>query len=176
MKTADPSDTPPVPQNRSRKKWWMLGCGGCLGSVAFGILGIFGLVTYVVKHSDAYPEIQSRAEKSAELTEAIGSPISYGSVFQGGVSYKNGGKSMDVSIPIEGPKGKGHIVVKAYKPPGADDWAFSVLEAEVPGGKVINLIPRPSVRLGPGIEPPGAAPNAEPAPAAPAGAPVPAKP
>ncbi|RBP41206.1 cytochrome oxidase complex assembly protein 1 [Roseimicrobium gellanilyticum] len=131
-----PPSQPPVPQ-KSSKKWWFLGCGGCLGIIALGVLAIgFFVVSImgVIKKTDAYTGALQRAQSSAELQEAIGTPMEPSYWVMGAVSTNNGAESAEFAIPLTGPKGVAAVTVKASRPAGATAWEYSILEALVASG------------------------------------------
>jgi hypothetical protein len=135
MNTYPPSQ-PPVPQ-KSSKKWWFLGCGGCLGLILLGALG-FGAIFYTamtaIKKTDAYAEASQRAKNSPALQEAIGTPMEEQFWVTGGVSITNGAGKADFIIPLNGPKGTAVVTVNASKAAGAANWEYAVLEALVASG------------------------------------------
>lgn len=136
MNTYPPSQ-PPVPQKRSSKKWWFLGCGGCLGIIvlAVAVIGFFIVsVMGVIKKTDAYTGALQRAQSSAELQEAIGTPMEPSYWVMGSVNTVNGAESTEFAIPLTGPKGVAAITVKASRPAGATAWEYSVLEAVIASG------------------------------------------
>ncbi|HSI65677.1 MAG TPA: cytochrome c oxidase assembly factor Coa1 family protein [Candidatus Saccharimonadia bacterium] len=136
MNTYPPSQ-PPMPQKKSSKKWWFLGCGGCLGIIVLGLLGIgFFVVSImgVIKNTDAYTGALQRAQNSAELQEAIGTPMEPSYWVMGSVSTVNGAESAEFAIPLTGPKGVAAVAVKASRPAGATAWEYSALEAVIASG------------------------------------------
>jgi hypothetical protein len=137
MNTYPPSQ-PGMPQQKSSKKWWFLGCGGCLGLILLGMLG-FGAIFYVamtaIKKSDAYAEAAKRAKASPALQEAIGTPMEEQFWATGGIqSDLNGSGTADFIIPLTGPKGTAVVTVKASKAAGSGTWEYSVMEAIVATG------------------------------------------
>ena len=144
MNTYPPSQ-PPAPQ-KSSKKWWFLGCGGCLGVIVLGLLVIGFFVTSiigVIKKTDAYAGALQRAQNSAELQAAIGTPMEPSYWVLGSIKTENGAESTEFAIPVTGPKGAAAVTVKASRPAGATAWEYSVLEALVASGdrknETINL-------------------------------------
>lgn len=136
MNTYPPSQ-PPLPQQKSSKKWWFLGCGGCLGLILLGVLG-FGAIFYTamtaIKKTDAYAEAGKRAKASTIIQEAIGTPINEEFWATGAVSINNGAGTADFIIPLSGPKGKAVVTVKATKAAGAAAWEYQVMKAVIVGG------------------------------------------
>ncbi|HSI62478.1 MAG TPA: cytochrome c oxidase assembly factor Coa1 family protein, partial [Candidatus Saccharimonadia bacterium] len=136
MNTYPPSQ-PPMPQKKSSKKWWFLGCGGCLGIILLGFLvigGIFYTAMTAIKKTDAYAEAAQRAKNSPALQEAIGTPMEEQFWSTGAVAINNGASTADFIIPINGPKGTAVVTVKAAKAAGATNWEYSVLEAIIATG------------------------------------------
>lgn len=136
MNTYPPSQ-PPVPQQKSSKKWWFLGCGGCLGIIVLiaAVIGFFVVsVMGLIKNTDAYAGALKRSQDSPELQEAIGTPMEPSYWVMGSASTVNGAESAEFVIPLTGPKGVAAVTVKASRPAGATAWEYSVLEALVASG------------------------------------------
>lgn len=143
MNTYPPSQPPQIPQQKSGKKWWFIGCGGCLGVVVLGGLAfvafIFLGVSAVIKSTDAYAEGKKRATESPAVQAAIGTPIEEGTMWGGSVSNTNGEVKADFKIPLTGPKGKADVIVKGTRASDTSPWEYSVLEAHLPDGTKVDL-------------------------------------
>lgn len=129
-----PSIPPPVPaQKSSAGKWVLVGCGGCLGLIVIGAVFSFGIYFFamsVIQKTDVYRDAFKRAQDSAEVQNALGTPITTGWTFSGSVNYTNGSGTANFTVPITGPKGEGTMTVKANKSPGTD-WQYEVLEVQL---------------------------------------------
>ena len=142
--------TPPIPgsvppqipaQKSNAGKWVLFGCGGCLGLLALGVVAfaaIFYFAMGVIKNTDVYADAFKKAEQSAEVQAALGTPIETGFMFQGNVSITNGAGTADITVPLSGPKGEGTMKVKASKSPGGP-WQYSVLEVQLSDGNKVDL-------------------------------------
>jgi hypothetical protein len=109
-------------------------------ALVFGLFlgGVFELATSLIKSSDAYKTAVQRAEDSPEVREKIGYPLKVGWFTSGRINVAGDSGNADLSIPISGPRGKGHILVSAKKRNGK--WAYQTLEVEVDGEAVIPLL------------------------------------
>jgi hypothetical protein len=126
-----------MPQKKSSKKWWFLGCGGCLGIIVLGAIavGFFVMsIMGVIKKTDAYADAKQRATNSAELQAAIGTPMTESFWVMGSVATTNGAGKADFVIPLTGPKGTAVVTVNASKAAGAAAWEYAVLNALVASG------------------------------------------
>jgi hypothetical protein len=132
----------PAPK-KSSAKWWVLGCGGCLGVIVLGAAGfvafIFFVVTTAIKSTDAYTDAKNRAMESPQVRAAIGEPITEGTMFGGNVSNVNGKVSADFKIPLEGPNGKADVIVVGTKESDSSPWEYSVLHVVLPDGTKVDL-------------------------------------
>jgi hypothetical protein len=105
-----------------------------LGAVLlFGLFaaGIFELVTSLMRSSDAYKTAIQRAEDSPQVAQKIGYPLKVGWFTSGNINLVNDNGEANLSIPISGPRGKGHIEVSAKKRHGK--WTYQTLEVDVDG-------------------------------------------
>jgi hypothetical protein len=93
--------------------------------------GILKLVSSIMRSSDAYKTAVQRAEESQLVTEKIGHPIKVGWFTSGNIDVSGDRGNADLSIPISGPRGKGHIEVSAKKQHGK--WTYQTLEVDVDG-------------------------------------------
>lgn len=134
-----------MPQKSSSAKWWLLGCGGCLGLTLLGLLafggmfwGIFSTVSGVIKNTEVYASSLSKAQASPAVQEALGTPIEEGFMFQGSINVDGNSGNADFSVPLKGPKGEAKLVVTARRA-SANPWQYSVQEVRLPDGRVIDL-------------------------------------
>lgn len=112
-----------------------VGCG-CLGLVALVIIGagaIFYFAMGAIKKSDAYVESISAVESNPAAVAALGEPIKPGFLFSGSVNTTNGEGTVDFSIPVSGPNGKGTIKVIGTKSAGSPTWNYDTWQLEVDG-------------------------------------------
>ena len=135
----------PPQKSGSSTKWWLLGCGGCLGLtllclVAFGGMfwGIFSTVSGVFKNSEVYATSLSKAKASPAVQEALGTPIEEGFMFQGSINIDGNSGNADFSVPLKGPKGEAKLVVTARRA-SANPWEYTVQEVRMSDGRVIDL-------------------------------------
>ncbi|MBP7950968.1 MAG: hypothetical protein KA004_15050 [Verrucomicrobiales bacterium] len=150
---------PAFPPQRSSGKCWFWGCGGCLGLLVIGVVGVFFMARQVLGvFADAppYKMAVEEAQRSPEVQEALGQPVEakkFAGVlpFTGSININNDSGTADLQIPVAGPKGQGTVHSVAKKSIG-QPWEFSVLEVTVDGtGK---KIPLRAPAAAPAIEPP----------------------
>lgn len=142
---------PPPPPQRSwwSRNWkWALPVGGCLlplvlcggGGLIF-FFGVYGAITGAIRSSDAYSEGMARARANPEVVAALGEPIESGFWIGGNIETSGPSGTVDVSIPISGPKGSGTLYVEGTR--SANRWQYSTMAVEVPGRSTpIDVRPR----------------------------------
>jgi hypothetical protein len=123
----------------SRNWKWFLPVG-CL--VPMLCCGTFGAVTYLgvsklITESPVFKLALEKAEKNPEVATTLGTPLHAGFGVSGSLNETNGDGNADFSIPLEGPKGKGSLVVRATGRNGK--WDYATLQVEA-GGKTIELL------------------------------------
>ncbi|WP_395752592.1 cytochrome c oxidase assembly factor Coa1 family protein [Prosthecobacter sp.] len=131
----------PSPPKSSGGKCLLFGCGGCLGLIVLSVIGSFVMFFFamnVIKKTDVYTEAFKRVQNSAEVQQALGTPITNGWTFSGSVNYNNGAGNAAFTVPVSGPKGEGSLKVKAEKSSGAE-WQYTTLEVEFPDGHKVDL-------------------------------------
>lgn len=145
---SSPASNPPMyPIVRAPKTWfgrnwkWFVPvlCAFAAALLGLFVLGIYFAVTGIMKSNDAYKTAIQRAEQNPVVWEKIGHPFRVGSLISGNVNLNGPSGEADISIPIHGDHGSGHIFVSAKKRAGK--WTYEVLEVHVDGdGTVIPLL------------------------------------
>lgn len=118
-----------------------IGCG-CLALIVIGILGVGGLMyggMKLLKNNDPYRDSIAAAEANPAAAEALGSPVKPGFFLSGNIAINNGEGTVDFSIPVSGPNGKGTIKVVGTKASGATEWTYQTWELQIPGREAIPL-------------------------------------
>ncbi len=118
-----------------------IGCG-CLALFVIGVLGVGGLVfggMKLLKNNDPYRDSIAAIEANPEAAAALGTPIKPGFFLSGNIAINNGEGTVDFSIPVSGPNGKGTIRVVGGKASGATQWTYQTWELQLPDGKAIPL-------------------------------------
>lgn len=143
MDYASPPSLPatPRPAKSGAAKWVFIGCGGCLGVLALGMVAsaaIFLVAMGIIKKTDIYLDAVAKTQKSAEVQAVLGIPIKPGWMLQGSASYNNGSGNAAFTVPLSGPKGKATLVVNANKVAGGP-WQYSVFEVQLASGGKIDL-------------------------------------
>ena len=134
-------------EDYNRKSWfsrnwgWVLG-GGCLTVIIIVVIAVGGLiykVTDTIKESETYNYAYNRTIKNERVIEFLGEPIETNGLGNTSYNYTNGRTSVDLSIPIKGPKDEGEIFVSAEKI--HDEWAYKSLYVKIDGEtEIINLL------------------------------------
>lgn len=83
------------------------------------------------KSAQPYKDSIAAVEKSQAAKEALGEPIKPGFMPSGNISVENDTGTVDYSIPVSGPNGKGTIKVQGTKSGGT--WNYDVWELRVDG-------------------------------------------
>ncbi len=111
-------------------KWFVpVGCLSMILLFCAFIAVVFTAASGMMKSSDAYKAGLARAQASAAVTEALGSPIAPGWFTSGSVNLTGGSGEAHLEIPISGPKGKGTVYVEGTK--SAGEWTYSKLEVVI---------------------------------------------
>jgi hypothetical protein len=101
----------------------------------FIVVGFVGAVVYgveaLIKGSAPYQFAVRRATESPAVVERVGTPIHIGWFVSGNVHFSGSEGSVNLSIPISGPKGRGHIGVVGKE--HAKRWTFQTLEVDLNG-------------------------------------------
>ncbi|RNC88372.1 MAG: hypothetical protein ED556_04075 [Winogradskyella sp.] len=134
-------------EEREGKSWfsrnwgWVLG-GGCLTLIVIVGLIIGGAIFKVVdtvKESETYNYAVGEASKNKEVIGFLGEPIETDGIGNTSYNYINGKTSVDLTIPIKGPKDEGDIFISAEKTNG--EWDYKSLYVKIDGEtEVINLL------------------------------------
>lgn len=119
----------------------MIGCGcGALLLVGLAVIAlIFWGVTKAIKSNAPYNDSITAVQSHPGALDALGSPIEPGFFPSGSINLNNGEGSVDFSIPVSGPKGKGTIRVVGTKPAGAGAWIYDTWQLEIDGADPILL-------------------------------------
>ena len=127
-------------------KWLAAGCGCAVicsivvalifgGTNAGCVAGIFA----VIKDSEPYKMSVQLVEKSPEVKEEIGTIKSYGLFPLGNVNYSGDRGDANLTIQVEGEKGKGTLETKLLMEKGK--WHFTKAEfTSAASQKKINLL------------------------------------
>jgi hypothetical protein len=124
-------------QSWLRRNWWVFPAG-CLGMILLAVVFVAGaawLALHFLKSNEAYRQGLQAALNSPAVIDALGEPITPGSVTSGSVKYVNGDASASLEVPLTGPKGSGTLCIEADRK--QDQWKFTTLEVEINNGNVI---------------------------------------
>ena len=100
---------------RPKTTWWgrnwfwavPLGCLGMCSLPVIFVTGLFGLIFGTMATSEPYVEALEMARVHPEVIEALGEPIEAGWLVMGTFDMSPQAGSMDMSVPLEGPRGTG---------------------------------------------------------------------
>lgn len=119
-----------------------IGCG-CLALIILGLLvggGIFWGVGKALKSNDPYRDSIAAVEANPDAIAALGEPIKPGFIPTGNINIDNGEGTVDFSIPVSGPLGKGAIRVVGTKAAGSSTWVYETWQLEVEGSEAPILL------------------------------------
>jgi hypothetical protein len=123
---------PPLPNKRS-PVWWsrnwkwfapVIGVATILLASAF-VVSVFS----VMRSSEAYSGAVARAKAAPAVIDALGIPIQEGFFFTGNINVTGESGKAELTIPVEGPKGKAALQIEASKARG--EWHFDYLVVKV---------------------------------------------
>jgi hypothetical protein len=131
--------------HRAQRNWAIgglvtMGVGGA-GLVTGIVALVFGLMAAMQQMEPYQLAIKSAAENQ-QVREALGEPIKPGFFIAGNFEENGPSGSVDISVPVSGPKGEGTIYVIAKKTAG--QWKTERLDVELKkdGSRVTLLKPR----------------------------------
>jgi hypothetical protein len=134
-------EPPGAPKSKTGLIFGCVGCGcltvivGVAAAVVFGLLGLRKLAT----ESDVYKDSLTAIEANPAAMAAVGTPLEPGWMIQANFSFDNGNETVDMTIPVTGPKGAGTIRAVASKSAGSPQWEYSTWQLDVEGGDSIPL-------------------------------------
>lgn len=126
------------PPGLSRRGKFLVGVTAGVTTIGLFTCSLFFGVSSMMRESVAYRMTMETAQSSSCLTNAIGSPFKPGWMLRGSTEESANEGSAELSIPIEGPKGKGALNVAAKKAVGK--WEIKSL-VFTGGSRDIQLIP-----------------------------------
>jgi hypothetical protein len=142
---------PPVAgKSGSKLKWIIVSVVlGILLLVGLFVAAIIGIVFGSMRSSEPYQHAMQVASHDPRVLARLGEPIRPGWLFGGSINVAGESGNADLSIPIEGSRGKGTIYVVAKKSEG--EWTYQNLALRIEGStERIDL-----------LRPPGASPREE---------------
>ena len=137
----EPNDPTTQSSSSSSRVWKILGCG-CLALIVLGLLGgagIFVAFGKLMKGNAPYQDSIATVQSNPAAIEALGEPIKPGFFMSGSINLNNGDGTVDFTIPVSGPKGKGTVRVKGTKSSAAPAWQYELWQLEIPGQDPIPL-------------------------------------
>lgn len=124
----------------------ILGCTGCgcsipiaIALLALAFVGTLFWSLQKVKETQPYSDAITAVQTNSNALEALGSPITPGFSISASFSDNSGQRSVEMRIPVRGPKGKGEIQMKGTQSSSAAPWVYSTLQLDVEDGASILL-------------------------------------
>lgn len=129
--------------HRAQRNWaigglvtWFVGTLGIVG----GIVAMVFTLMAVMHEMEPYKLAIKSASQNPQVREALGEPIKPGFFVTGSFEENGPSGSVDISVPVSGPKGDGTIYVISNKTAG--QWKTETLEIELSKDKSrIQLLP-----------------------------------
>ena len=129
---------PPPQEKKGCARYAAIGCGGAiLLAGLFGAAVVFFVFT-LMKSSEPYKETMRRAQQDIRVTAKLGSPIKPGWFMTGEINTSGSSGHANLSIPLEGPKGKATAYVEADKVAGK--WKYVQMRATFEDGSTVDLV------------------------------------
>lgn len=129
-------------KNWFQRNWLWLIPTGCATLIVIFVLFIGGIIfgaVSMVKNSEPFEEALERAQRHEVVIEHLGEPLESDGLFDGNLSYSNGEKEANITVPVKGPKGKGKI--KVIGSATDDTWSYEKMEIILLAEKdTINLL------------------------------------
>jgi Cytochrome oxidase complex assembly protein 1 len=132
-----PTAAPPAKKSGCLK-WGLIGCGSLLVLGGIFVVVLVVVVFGAMKKSDVYKEALSRAQNSAAVQAALGTPIEAGMMVSGSINVDTTGGHATLDFPISGPKGKAVVHVVATK--SGEKWEYNAMTVKPENGPVIDLL------------------------------------
>ena len=125
-----------------KRNWkWAVPAGGCLSIIIVVVALIVGGVYTLaqgVKENSGHDAALLRAQENSLVIDAIGTPIESDGFGNYTISIKNGVRTANATIPIEGPEGEAVIEVSTRGK--GDNLVYEVLEVIITEtGETIDL-------------------------------------
>ncbi len=114
---------------RVQRKWTAWGVIGVALSIAL-LVGLFFLISALIKNSDAYQLAYSKLQANPEAMAVLAPPVKTGMV-QGSIRTSGPSGKADISFSVEGQKANGVVYLDAIKDMG--QWKANRIELEIEG-------------------------------------------
>ncbi len=125
--------------------WWQRNWKWCvpvLAATALALfvafaLGIFFMVSGILKRTTPYTDAVQAARRSPEVAQLLGTPLHEGLMPSGQINTTNDTGEAHLRISLSGPRGEGTVQVDARRQAGV--WHYQTLELQAPGHASIPL-------------------------------------
>jgi hypothetical protein len=118
--------------------WVGIGCAVVFAGMIAFVAFIFFVVFASMRASDPYKDALQRAGNDSRVIEALGTPIEPGLFVSGSINTQNQSGTVDINIPISGPKQSASIHVVGTKEGGR--WTYSRMVVTPKSGPAIDLL------------------------------------
>jgi hypothetical protein len=135
-------------ENTARKGWfgrnwkWAVptGCGIIIVIAVIAIVGgLFWGITGLIEENDGFKEALTRAEQNEIIVSEMGKPLKISGITTGKIRTVSGSSSLDVTVPVEGPEGKG--ILKVIGSENNEVWTYQKMEIYLSESKeTVNLL------------------------------------
>ena len=120
-----------------------VGCsvGGCLVIVVLIVALIVGIVFFIlraIKSSEGAEEALAALRNTPAAMEVLGEPVELGWWVTGSANTHNGDKTVDLTLPVNGPRGAGVLRAVGRRAAGGK-WQFETLNFQPDGSKPLPL-------------------------------------
>lgn len=127
---------------RTVRKGVALGCGGCAFLAVMGLVCLAGLgflVVSLIRGDETCALTFKAAQASEVLKRELGEPMRMGWLVTGDISTVNGNGTVNVTVPIIGPKGQASVHTMGTRDHDAP-WVFTRMEATISAtGQTVDL-------------------------------------
>jgi hypothetical protein len=123
-KPAASAPAPLTPEQKRRRRW-------IIGGVYAAAVLLTAIMYFVAGHSEGCAAAVQRAQASTVAVERLGSPIRKGWLVTGKTEHINNVETVDMSIPLSGPKGSGKLYAVGTKADG--HWSYETLQLAMEG-------------------------------------------
>ncbi len=105
-----------------------------------GAMALLKFVSGKLRDSEPYQFAMAAAQKDPTVAEALGTPLTAGTLISGSFNESTFRSDYILAVPISGPKGKGTLHIVASKSDGDENWSYHTLQVSVTAtGKTIPL-------------------------------------
>jgi len=125
---------------KSQRRWAQAGFAALISITLLGV-AFFFFVTGTLKNSQAYKLAESTTKQNLELTEFLGTPMTFGAP-KGKIQQSNSRATADLNFTVSGPRSAGEMTVTASR--RTTGWVIDQLEFDSEDGeRYVDLLHKP---------------------------------